>query len=271
MAIIIGDIHGDIEKVQAFLAHKPEAEHVVLGDLVDSRNMRVTLEDELACLDLIFSSGAVLLWGNHDLAYTPERPWDCFTRHRLTNDDILHYSRQSQYLKRLCEENGNLTAREILTDRYLTHRNRIRAAHSSDGWLCTHAGVAPGIADIIPAETIIAGASEIATWLNEEFHREFKIPVQITGEGPRRYGNSPLFQIHRCRLGTDPFGGIFWFDPISEMLDPSHLVGKQIFGHTPVPYPETGSHWVNLNNFEEGIWVFDSETGNLLDIGPETY
>jgi hypothetical protein len=38
MAIIIGDIHGDIKTAQAFLAHRPEVENVALGDLCDSRD-----------------------------------------------------------------------------------------------------------------------------------------------------------------------------------------------------------------------------------------
>jgi len=69
MAIIISDIHGDIEKARAFLAYRPEAEHIVLGDLVDNVRKGITLDDELACLDLLFSSNTKTLWGNHDLAY----------------------------------------------------------------------------------------------------------------------------------------------------------------------------------------------------------
>jgi hypothetical protein len=35
MAIVVGDIHGDVEKVQVFLCYKPEVEHVALGDYLD--------------------------------------------------------------------------------------------------------------------------------------------------------------------------------------------------------------------------------------------
>jgi len=83
MAIIVSDIHADIKKAQAFLAYKPDAEHIFLGDLIDSRDPKVTFEDELACLELILASDATLIWGNHDLAYTRLRPWGTFTRFQI--------------------------------------------------------------------------------------------------------------------------------------------------------------------------------------------
>ncbi len=265
MAILLGDIHGDIEKAKAFLGYRPQIEHIVLGDLADGRKSGITLKDELDCLDLLFCSNAVLLWGNHDLAYTLEQPWGCYSQHGLTQDESLFYAGQSEYLKRVYAENGNLVVREILTDKYQPHRNRLKAAYAVDNWLCTHAGVAKGIANIIPPAIISAGASCIADWLNEEFQRELQVPVPLTGDIPR-YGFGPLLQIHRCRLGTDSFGGIFWFDPFGEIENPSPLVGRQIFGHTPVPYPDIGGHWVNLNTFEKGIWIFDTKANCLIDI-----
>ena len=43
MAIVVGDIHGDLSMAQAFLSYKPSEIHIALGDLVDSRN-NVSLE-----------------------------------------------------------------------------------------------------------------------------------------------------------------------------------------------------------------------------------
>ena len=266
MSIIIGDIHGDNDKTNAFLGYKPQIEHIFLGDLVDSRKQGVTLRDELDCLELIFSSEAVILWGNHDLSYIIEEPWGDFGKHLLTSDEYPFYAGQSEYLAKMYEENGNLVARDVLADRYQYQRKRMKAAYSVDGWLLTHAGVAPGIADIIPPDVIIAGSSSIAAFLIKEFRRELRTPVPLPDECPR-YGYGPLFQIHSCRHGNDRFGGIFWFDPFGEITDPSPLVGRQIFGHTPVPYPDIGTHWINLNTFEKGIWVFDTEENCLIDLG----
>ncbi len=36
MAIIVGDIHGNVEKVKTFLVYKPGDVHVALGDYLDS-------------------------------------------------------------------------------------------------------------------------------------------------------------------------------------------------------------------------------------------
>lgn len=41
---------------------------------MDSRDCQITLKDELECLELILGSDAILIWGNHDLAYTLLRP-----------------------------------------------------------------------------------------------------------------------------------------------------------------------------------------------------
>ena len=129
------------------------------------------------------------------------------------------------------------------------------AAYAADAWLCTHAGVSPGVAQVIPAEVLALGSGSIAGWLNEEFTRELKMFA------------GPLFQRPICRGGADKFGGIFWFDPFSEMADPSPLVGRQIFGHTPVPAPDMCEAWINLNCFEgEEIWVYNTEKQELADL-----
>jgi len=67
MAIIVGDIHGKVEKVTAFLAYKPDAEHVALGDYLDSYGEPI--ERQLESLQLLMNSEAVLLLGNHECHY----------------------------------------------------------------------------------------------------------------------------------------------------------------------------------------------------------
>ena len=113
MAIICGDIHGNVEKVKAFLAHKPDEEHVALGDYLDSYTESVGRQIET--LQLLMSSNAVLLWGNHDLHYlkTP-----LFQFPGFNSDHAQEYQ-------------------EILE----TNKNRFKAAYVVDNWLCTHSGV----------------------------------------------------------------------------------------------------------------------------------
>lgn len=113
MAIIVGDIHGNVEKVKTFLAYKPEAEHVALGDYLDS--FTESVDRQIETLQLLMSSNAVLLWGNHDLHYlkTPLFQFPGFN---------LDHAQEFQ---------------EILE----TNKNRFKAAYVEDGWLCTHSGV----------------------------------------------------------------------------------------------------------------------------------
>lgn len=227
MAVVIGDIHGSFEMAAAFLAYHPEEEHIAVGDLVDSRK-GVTSDEELACLDLLLASDSILLWGNHDLNYLQDCPWH------------LGY---------------NLNIRGVLSARFESARNRFMAAYAVDGWLCTHAGVSSQVARVIPADVLATGSGSIAGWLNQEFSRELK-----------RFAG-PLFHRSFWRGGTAEFGGIFWFDQFAEMRDPSPLVGRQIFGHTPVPEPDISEYWVNLNCFEgDEIWVYNTKEQELVDL-----
>lgn len=267
MALIIADIHGDLEKVEAFLSYQPMEEHIFLGDLVDSRKEGVTLDDELECLDMILASDSTILWGNHDLTYTQEKPWRCFTPHYINLSEVEKYLSNNEYLRSLHEEDGDLFVRHVFQSRFDKQKGRIKAAYAVDGWLCTHAGVSPGIAKIIPEDIIKSkDQKQIANWLNEEFLRELPRPIYLTWDSIQRYGSGLLFNVAYCRGGKDDFGGIFWFDPDSEQIDPSPLVGKQIFGHSPVPAPERRNNWINLNSVCDGVWIFDTKQDKLIDI-----
>jgi len=247
VAIIIGDIHGDLAVARVFLAYRPKAAHIALGDVVDSRK-NISYEDELACLEFLLSSDAMLLWGNHDLAYLPERPWRPYGKY----------------------------GEQAFRQQFQQHRHRFQAALAVDGWLLTHAGVAPQIAKMMPAEVIAGGVEEVAAWLNQEFERQLKIANPEVIREPR-HGYGPLFQIPYCRGGHDYFGGIFWFDPEGEQSQPAPLF-PQIFGHTPVSRLQgkgwiishgrvvDGARWVNLNA-ERGIWIFDTETDDVEQVG----
>jgi len=115
MAILVGDIHGNVEKAEAFLSFKPEAEHVALGDYLDSYSEPPSRQ--LKTLQLLLDSSAVLLWGNHDLAYLKIPPFGC-----------PGVQPDAPYAP-LIEAN----------------KFRFKAAYAVDSWLCTHAGVHVGI------------------------------------------------------------------------------------------------------------------------------
>ena len=115
MAIVVGDIHGNVEKVRAFLDHKPEAEHVVLGDYIDS--FTESQERQLEALQLLLDSKAVLLWGNHDLHYLKTAPWFC-TGRQWSEEWIAKYV-------------------SIIN----LNKKRFMAAYAVDGWLLSTCGL----------------------------------------------------------------------------------------------------------------------------------
>lgn len=116
MAIVVGDIHGNFAKAKAFLAYKPEALHVALGDYLDS--FTVPVQQQVECLNLLMDSAAILLLGNHDLHYL-RKPLFHFAGYQINNaselQDLIEY---------------NLF--------------RYKAAYAIDGYLLTHAGVHKG-------------------------------------------------------------------------------------------------------------------------------
>ncbi len=225
MAIIIGDIHGDIAMAHAFLNFKPEVEHVALGDLVDSRTQGTIFEDELSCLNLLLRSNSVLLWGNHDLAYLPRCRWQNFS----------NYPDRAETFEYI----------------YRGERGRFKAAHSVDGWLCTHAGVSTTLsATLSKGLWDYQDSGAIAEWLNGEF--------ECSGM------SGPLFARDWTRGGDDKYGGIFWYDPNKESARPDSRV-KQLFGHTQEPGPMKKPTWVNIH-IESGLghWVYDTEVDDFV-------
>jgi hypothetical protein len=128
MSIIVGDIHGCVEKVMAFLSYKPEEEHVALGDYLDSYTD--SFERQLECLHLLLDSKSVLLWGNHDLHYLT-KPLFQYPGYQLDHAAVYQ---------------------DILE----TNISRFKPAHVAGGWLCTHAGVHRGITDKESDITVLA-------------------------------------------------------------------------------------------------------------------
>lgn len=242
MAIIISDIHGDIKKARTFLEYRPDIEHVILGDLVDSYNYGTTLQGELECLELILKSDAVLLWGNHDLAYTDKPCWKGFSRF----PDAL----------------------PVISKQLIPHADRFKAAYAVDGWLCTHAGVSNTLAKVLPDMPLDTGDPEaVADWLNEQFLHQRQIQKNTIDRQPY-YGTGPLFARHLSRGGDDQYGGIFWYDPHWELAKPDQRV-NQLFGHTPVPGPMKREEWNNIN-IACGCWVFDTADDSFVLLSGET-
>lgn len=229
MAIIVGDIHGNVEKASRFLAYRPDQPHVALGDYVDS--FHEPIENQLAVVELLAASDAIMLWGNHDLHYLSNAPW-------------RSSGYQKQYALQLAE----------LFDGLL-QRQRLVAAHWVDGWLCTHAGFAEGGNGLTPNGCCRSNSCHLADCINWHFYASLA-----------HNQSSPLFNIPVARGGDAPYGGIFWLDPFREKIRLDSSV-KQIFGHTEQPLPVITDNWVCLDTTNSNdIWVFDTTDSSLINL-----
>lgn len=229
MAIIVGDIHGNLEKVRRFLDYRPEQPHVALGDYVDS--FYEPIEAQLQTVELLAASDTVMLWGNHDLHYLSNAPW-----------------RSSGYQHEHAARLG------VLFDGLL-QQQRLVAAHWVDGWLCTHAGFAEGGNGLTPDGCCRANSRALADCINKHFYASLA-----------HNQSSPLFNIPVARGGDAAYGGIFWLDPFHEKirLDPSV---RQIFGHTEQKLPVVTERWICLDTTNsDDIWIFDTQTESLTNL-----
>ncbi|MDA8417174.1 MAG: metallophosphoesterase [Betaproteobacteria bacterium] len=164
MAIIVGDIHGNVEKVLAFLGYKPEEEHVALGDYVDSfyePQLR-----QIEALQLLLDSKAVLLWGNHD----------------------LHYLRIPPFICTGFQHNWEKSLQEIIE----ANKHRFLAAYAVDGWLLTHAGCHIRLAQHKP--DVVA----IADLLNSKMVEYIEKPCEPDSQGIFAIGGG---RGGECRVG----------------------------------------------------------------------
>jgi predicted phosphodiesterase len=55
MSLIISDLHGNYAKCKTFIEYKPEEEHIILGDFMDS--FSASDEDIIATFQLAVNNG----------------------------------------------------------------------------------------------------------------------------------------------------------------------------------------------------------------------
>lgn len=229
MAIIVGDIHGNVEKVQAFLVYKPEVEHIALGDYLDSYTE--PQERQIECLNLLLQSKSVLLWGNHDLNYLETPPWTCSGYQWHTHEPLV----------------------EIIE----ANKSRFLAAYTVDGWLLTHAGCHIRVAKHM------TDAVAIAEMLNKKMAVYLERPTKFLL--PHTTLPCPsMFNISIVRGGDHRSGGIFWFDfKREDGLAPI----KQIFGHTETNEPVVTETYVALDtNNKNSVYLFDTQTQEIVKL-----
>jgi hypothetical protein len=195
--VVIGDVHArpdalfsllrELGVVDANGRRRRKGWIVQVGDLLDRK---AGPEANLVTAQLAVAALDVVLAGNHE--------W------------------------RMLEDGDNAPALELLASRGWPD-----AAAASDGWLVTHAGVHPDLAESLPAD-----AADCAAEINRRWHL-------------KRRGRDPLFaSIGPARGGDDPHGGILWMHR-DEWPKNRTTPWGQIAGHVPQAEPRLlpGPRW----------------------------
>ena len=192
-------------------------------------------------LQLLLSSKATLLWGNHDLHYLRTPPWIC-TGFQLGKEKPLQ---------------------EIIE----ANKDRFLAACTVDGWLLSHAGV-----HIRVARPKRCGGDVVmlADKFNADMLKYLKKPEtyqRLNSIAP----SPPIFNIGQGRGGNSRCAGIFWFDYKREE-GIAHI--NQIFGHTEGKAPVRDKTRVlgeyhdyvclDTTNNKTECWLFDTESNELV-------
>lgn len=214
--LVIPDVHQDVAWVERILAREissaSEPDRIVfLGDYFDSRRppeFRASLAATCVYLEELrarFGDRLVFLLGNHDVQYLEAR--GACLGHRTPRH--LRYKCGSSF--------SHSAAKRIAKALSSGFWQCTRLFVNVNGWLLSHAGLAPGHFpsratfddSMLVLETACAAALQTITALGAPH---------------------PLLQAGRARGGDAPVGGVTWLDWDDEFAD--SLPMPQLVGHT---------------------------------------
>ena len=199
--VVIGDVHArgdalysllrELDLLDSHGRRRPGGRVIQVGDLLDRH---ADADANLETAQLAAEAVDIVLAGNHE--------W------RL-----------------LSEADGDHSAALAV----LAERGWPEAAAASDGWLVTHAGVHPRLAEKLPGNV-----DECVAEINRRWNRS-----------PKQRHRDPLFSsVGPQRGGDDAYGGILWMHSSEWPKDRTTPWG-QIAGHVPQPEPRLlpGPRW----------------------------
>lgn len=231
--LIIPDVHQDIAWVERILASEtttgsPPDRIVFLGDYFDSRrspDQRAGVAETCAYLDALrvrLGERGVFLLGNHDVQYFEARA-ACLA-HRTPRD--LRYKCGPSF--------SHSAAKQIAKNLSPEFWSATRLFVNVNGWLLSHAGVAPAHwpERATVAESLAALERDCAAALQS-------ILAPLLPHRP----SHPLLQAGYVRGGDTPVGGLTWLDWDHEFEDA--LPAPQLVGHTvsPLGARQSGRSW----------------------------
>ncbi len=175
MSLIISDLHGNYAKCKAFIEYRPEEEHIILGDFMDS--FSASDEDIIATFKIAVDNGCVCLCGNHELPYLNNAHRDLRCSGNRYSPELFHVVNQYKHL--------------------------LHGALIRDNYLLTHGGLSKKHGK--PFKTI----EDASTWINMELFWYLDQPVppeslsSIFDIGSLRGGHQDDSGIFWCSIGYE--------------------------------------------------------------------
>lgn len=216
----IGDLHGrtfwkDFADINFLMSAEPDAAgfapfepdydyYVFLGDYTDSFDeTNETIREnllEVIRFKKLYPNNVILLWGNHDVQYYLNVPWNPIKEHYCSGfRPEMHF---------------------ILFDIFYNNKDLFQLAFQIDNYLWSHSGVHFGWYHFVFTKAIKEmGLNDltIAEQLNEAFQHRIEC----------------LFDVDYYRGGYKRVGGPLWCD--KQLMDKKPLKNMhQIVGHNPV-------------------------------------
>ena len=233
MSIVCSDFHGNKAKLEAFLAHRPDVEHVIAGDFMDS--YCASDADIIETFDRAVEAGCTLLAGNHELPY-------------LSNAHAYFRCSGNRYTPELFQT--------VNRYKHLLHGSIIR-----DGCLIVHGGLSAKHGK--PFATV----EEACEWINTEWDWYKNCPVvpetlsSIFDIGYNRGGYNDVSGPFWCSIGHDNIDKRF-----------PQVVGHTCRADPLILEEGKKGHTVRHVGIDSPKYVcYNTETHELEDFMPEQY
>lgn len=175
MSLVISDLHGNFAKCKAFIDYKPEEEHIILGDFMDSYS--ASNDDIISTFKLAVDNNVTMICGNHELPYLS----NAHSYFKCTG------TRPEPELKHCVN----------------AYKDLLHGALIRDGFLLCHGGVSRKHGK--PFYTI----EEVSAWINSEFEWYKHQPVRpetlssIFDIGGIRGGRENTSGVFWCSIGYE--------------------------------------------------------------------
>lgn len=234
--VVVGDIHGEYEKLRSILLHAKvidlsdtwiaaSAVFVQTGDEIDRGPKSIESVQLICSLQKQaqkVEGRVVRLFGNHELMLLQG------------NYDNANFQKPFELAEQFREEIAS---------------GKLQAAWTDGIRLFSHAGVRTKLRQWLEGKTNGTRSGEYIPKRLSDIVDAANIAV-IKAVANNNY-EGPLFYVDSSRAGRDPYGGLFWGDARNLVGSEQAFEMPQVFGHTPTGKPalevEYGGSLINID------------------------